>query len=548
MFTKKRILIIIIAIIVLAVIIFSLKGNKTDYITAKVDRGVIKQTVDATGSIKSSQAIELNFKTVGRLKTLNVDSGDKVEAGQILATLEAGALQSRVADAKSNLLEAQANYDKLISGATPEDIYVSQINVEQKKQALSTAENNLSHLNLEAETALRNLKNTAIVTLGNEIVDGSSALETIKNTLNSEDAEDTLGILKISTVDIAKNSQEIAINSVNNAELTVSTIFEYSPDQQVLDGLDQVVSALGDVRDCLSDVFNVLENTITSSKLTQTELDALTSGIQTKQTTISTALTNLQAAESNWTNKEVYYKDQISKAKDSLKSTEDSLRLAEAQLALKEADPQSYEIAASQARIAKAQANLSLALANLNDSIIKAPVKGTIVDINQDLGEQTSLAQPVISMIGESALEIEVNIPESDIAKINIGQNVEITLDSFGDDIIFPGTVTFIDPAETVIQDVVYYQVKVQFTNNSENIKPGMTANVVIIIQVKDDVLRLPLRALKQKEGKKYVEILVDKKIQEKEVNTGLRGDDYIEILSGLTQNDEVITYIKNDK
>ncbi len=548
MFTKKRIIIIIIIIVILVIIGVSLKSSEVDYVTAKIDQGIIKQTVDATGSIESSQAIELNFKTVGRLQTLNVTTGDKVEAGQILATLESGALQSRVVDARSNLLEAQANYDKLISGATPEDIHISQINVEQKKQALLTAKNNLTNLKAKAKTDLHNLKNTAIIVLNNEIINANASLETIDSTLNDDDAEKTLGALNSNSVDIAKTSQTVAINSVNNTKLNLSTIFEYSPDQQILDEFDDELNTLDKVRDCLNNVFNVLENTITSSDLSQSELDSLISSIQTKQTLISSSFNNLQTAKTNWTNKEKYYQEQISQAENNLTAAENSLRLAQAQLSLKEADPQSYEITAAQARITKAQANLSLALANLNDTIIRAPVKGTIIEVNQDLGEQTSFAQPVISMIGESPLEIEVNIPESDIAKINIGQKVEITLDSFGDDVIFPGTVTFVDPAETVIQDVVYYQVKVQFTNQANGIKPGMTANVVIIIQTKNDVLRLPLRALKQKDGKKYVEILVNKKIKQREIKTGLRGDDYIEILDGLIKNDKVITYIKNKK
>jgi len=547
MFTKKRVIIIsTIAIIILIVVSISLKGNKIDYVTAQVDYGTIQQSVDVTGSIESSQAIDLNFKTSGRLQSLNVSAGDQVVAGQVLATLEAGALQSRVTDAQSALLEAQANHDKLLSGATSEDVQISQINVDQKHQAYTTAENNLTNLKLQAETELRNLKNTAIITLGNEIIDGGSALETIKNTLNSEDAEDTLGILDMNSLTLAEASRSLAINSVADAELAVSAVFEYSPDQQVLDTLDQVVSALKDVRDCLNDVFNVLENTIVSTDLTQTELDALTAGIQAEQATISTARTNLQTVESNWTNKQIYYQDQISRAEDSLQSAQDNLRLAEAQLALKQADPQSYEITASQARVTKAQASLSLALANLGDTIIRAPVAGVITKVNQKIGEQTSLAQPVVAMIGESALEIEVNIPESDISKIKVGQVVEITLDSFGDEVIFPGAVTFINPAETIIQDVVYYEVKVQFTNSSEDIKPGMTANVVIVTSIKEDVLRLPLRALKQKNGDRYVEILVNDELQEKIIMTGLRGDDYIEILEGLSESDEVITYVKN--
>ena len=180
--------------------------------------------------------------------------------------------------------------------------------------------------------------------------------------------------------------------------------------------------------------------------------------------------------------------------------------------------------------------------------MIIAPVNGIITEINYEFGEQTSLTKPVIQMIGESNLEIEVDIPESDIAKIDVGQKSEITLDSFGDDEIFIGNVTFIDPAETVIQDVVYYQVKVQFSDNLNKVKPGMTANVTIYTAQKSNVLRVPLRAVKQNNGDKIVDVLVGENTEQKKVVIGLKGNDFIEIISGLSAGEEVVTFIKNGK
>ena len=308
------------------------------------------------------------------------------------------------------------------------------------------------------------------------------------------------------------------------------------------------MATLDDVRVCLSDVFDVLQNTIVSSNLSQTELDALISGIQTEQTTISTSKINIQTAESNWTNKIAYYADQITKAEDEVAAAEGSFELAQAQLALKKARPQDYDITVASARVVKAEASLALAQANLNDTIIRAPVAGTIVEINSKIGEQTSLATPVVKMIGESELEIEVDIPESDITKIEVGQSAEITFDSFSDDNLFSGALTFIDPAATVIQDVVYYQVTVQFRAGQDNVKPGMTANVTIKTKEKSNVLRVPLRSVKQKNGDKIVEMLEGEQIKERLITTGLRGDEYYEILDGLSAGEQVITFIKNGK
>ncbi|PIZ81866.1 MAG: hypothetical protein COY02_00925, partial [Parcubacteria group bacterium CG_4_10_14_0_2_um_filter_41_6] len=192
----------------------------------------------------------------------------------------------------------------------------------------------------------------------------------------------------------------------------------------------------------------------------------------------------------------------------------------------------------------QAQASLSLALANMEESIIRAPLVGTITKKYYEAGEQTSLSSPVLEMIGEATLEIEVDIPESDISKIIIGQETKITLDAFGDEREYTGSVTFVDPAETLISDVVYYRVKAAFSDSGQ-VKPGMTANVTIITDMKENALYVPVRAVKSRNGDKYIEVLENGLVVEKIITLGLRGDEGIEILSGLEEGDEVITFVK---
>ena len=135
--------------------------------------------------------------------------------------------------------------------------------------------------------------------------------------------------------------------------------------------------------------------------------------------------------------------------------------------------------------------------------------------------------------------------PTSASNKIKIGQAAKITLDSFGEEHLFMGTVTFANPAEKIIQDVVYYEIKVQFNENVEGVKPGMTANLTVETNRVDSAIRVPIRAVKQKDSQKFVEVLVNGQPQEKNVTTGLRGDEYTEIISGLAIGESVITFTK---
>ncbi len=550
---KKIIIPVLIIVLVGAAITYRHRPQDSEYITAKVSLGRVERTVEVTGAVASSQSIELNFKTVGRLKNLYVDEGDRVYAGQKLANLDTAALYSRVKDAQSALLEAQANLEKLIAGARPEDIQVTEETVKQRQAAVEAAENSLANLELQAQTDIAGLKKTVVINLHNQLAVAAAALQEIDRVLNDDDAQDTLGALDSNSLNVALNSQTEAENSFNVLRPVIESVNEQTSSEKLSADLNDFLNVLAQIRQALDDTFTVLQKTITSQKFTQSELDSFISAITAKQTSVASAISALHSAQSAWINKQSYYQDQITRAQDNLKAAQTALQLAQAQLKLKTAPPRTYDIKSAQAKVARAQAALNLAQANLNDAIIYAPVDGVIAKINYDIGEQTTLAKPVIEMIGDSPLEVDADVPESDIAAVKLGQKVEITLDAFGDDKIFTGVVTFIDPAETVIQDVVYYQIKIQFKNLSkelqEQIKPGMTANATIIVQRKENVLRVPVRAIEKKDGEYTAKLLTaNKKISVQPVKIGLQGDEYYEVLQGLKAGDEVVTFIKTKK
>jgi len=132
---KKIIIASIIVILVIAIIVVVISGkSKPEYVTAPAEIGNVVQSVDATGVVSSAEDIELNFKITGLISSIHVKKADKVSAGQILAALDAGALNSRVADARGELLEAGANLKKVLAGSTPEDVKISEITVEQKNK------------------------------------------------------------------------------------------------------------------------------------------------------------------------------------------------------------------------------------------------------------------------------------------------------------------------------------------------------------------------------------------------------------------------------
>jgi multidrug efflux pump subunit AcrA (membrane-fusion protein) len=144
--------------------------------------------------------------------------------------------------------------------------------------------------------------------------------------------------------------------------------------------------------------------------------------------------------------------------------------------------------------------------------------------------------------------EVKVDIPETDISKLKLGDAAEITLDAFGDDIKFSGQIINMEPGSTDISDVVYYKVTITISDSEKDVKPGMTANVKINTDSRTEALSIPLRAIRTDGSKKYVKVLVagNKDPMEVVVKLGIRADNgRVEILEGLAVGDMVVLSIK---
>jgi RND family efflux transporter MFP subunit len=200
-------------------------------------------------------------------------------------------------------------------------------------------------------------------------------------------------------------------------------------------------------------------------------------------------------------------------------------------------------------RIEAAQANVNSILAQFGDNRLFSPIEGVVLKRNADLGEIVSPTGPVLSIGNPKNLVIESNVPESDIIKVKVGQKANVTFDAFPADQIFEATVISIDPASTVIQDVVSYKIKLVLFSFDERLKSGMSANIDVKTAEKNDVMMIPLRAVKTEGKQKFVEILLDAQknlTERRNITTGLEGDEgMVEVSSGLKGGEKVITFIK---
>jgi len=169
-------------------------------------------------------------------------------------------------------------------------------------------------------------------------------------------------------------------------------------------------------------------------------------------------------------------------------------------------DANEAQVAASRAQAAQAEASLRFAETNLRYSKIVSPVDGTVVSRNVDVGQTVaaSFQTPTLFTIAQdlTKMQIDTSVDEADIGKIEKAQPVEFTVDAYPDT-TFLGRVHEIRIAPTTVQNVVTYDVVVRVSNDDLKLKPGMTANVTIIVAAKDNVLKVPNAALRFKPPEK---------------------------------------------
>ena len=158
------------------------------------------------------------------------------------------------------------------------------------------------------------------------------------------------------------------------------------------------------------------------------------------------------------------------------------------------------QIESAKAQIEQARASLKVSETNLNYTTIRSPVNGTVISRNVDVGQTVaaSLQAPTLFTIAKdlTQMQVDTNVSEADVGRIEVGQDATFTVDAYPER-TFRGRVSEVRNAPTTIQNVVTYDVVIQVGNKDFKLKPGMTANVSVLIAHQEGVLKIPNAALR---------------------------------------------------
>jgi HlyD family secretion protein len=212
-------------------------------------------------------------------------------------------------------------------------------------------------------------------------------------------------------------------------------------------------------------------------------------------------------------------------------------------------------VSAAKSQVAQTEAALSSAETNLFYTKIVSPVDGIVVSRNVDVGQTVaaSFQTPTLFSIAQdlTKMQIDTSVDEADIGNVKVGQDVEFTVDAYPD-ITFKGKVLQVRNAPITVQNVVTYDVVISVNNPEFKLKPGMTANVSIIISIKKDVLKIPNSALRFKPAEKVktavqqkgsgVWILEQGQLKRIPISIGISDGNYTELVSGeIKEGQEVV-------
>lgn len=199
------------------------------------------------------------------------------------------------------------------------------------------------------------------------------------------------------------------------------------------------------------------------------------------------------------------------------------------------------EIKAQEEVVREAMNSFNLAKLNYEYSFIRSPISGVITSRPVKIGEGVNKGSLIATVVSTESMYIESFVDEADVAKVRIGETVNITMDSYPGR-VFKGEVYRISPV--VLggkQETRTFEVRVRFKDKGIEIKPGMSADVEIIVESIPDVIVVPSQAIIEREGKKYVYVVRDSKAHLTPVEVGRYNWTSFEIIRGVKEGDEVI-------
>ena len=417
--------------------------------TATVERGDIAVTIDATGTIKPLNIVEVSSKASGKILELKVDAGDYVEKDEIIAVIETTYVQISLEQAQADLQSAEARLQQ------------AQIDIELQREQSDIQIRQAQESLAEAQQRLIQLKEDI-------------RLEKIANQRGVMDAENSLNIAEIrykllTSDEVRDENRQRAKASLEQDKANLDLVTAEHERNKTLYAKELIsLAALESSQAQLKSATARHKSSAENLKLV--EKPATEAELELGKADIKKAEFNREIAKER-VEAEATRDMDITLQEQRIVQAEESLKLARAnrkQITRKERDIETARLA-----VKRNEVQLELRQIEYDDTVIKAPISGTILEKKVEEGQLitsrlSSLAstegQAIVTMADLDTVYVVTEVDETDIGKIQIGQPVTITVEAYPD-MPFQGEVLKIAPQGQVIQNVTTFEVTSELKN-----------------------------------------------------------------------------------
>ena len=537
---------------------------KVDYRTMPVQRGNVTQTVSVSGSVNAASQVHLNFKSGGKLAAVLVQTGQQVQAGDLLAKLDDSDARVALQQAQANLNAAQAKYNSTVSGS---DLVPLRNAVDQAQQALNRLQANYgaAKTNLDAFFLSGNNDRGAA---NLSYIAAQSTLSTVQGDLTADTqygdvrtATNTANTIQANfqQAQVQSNALDQAITDLSGSiallKIQISTADAGNADVQAFGAAQTAMSAAISRVQSAIDAFNAPIGTaltnansiIASMNTTATKNDATLNQTRSDAALLAQQLTTIQQQLLSAKSKFGALSTPLQTAADAITGN----TMVNAQNALANAkqslqtrlDSRDSDIQSALSSLQSAQSSVDNAANGLDNLSLVAPVAGVVTGVGNSVGEYvTNSASGFITLSATNALTLHGTVGEADVANLKLAQVATITIDAIGTDKKLTGKVTSLDPVATLQQGVPVYGIDVTLDVVDPAIRPGMTGTANVIVASKRDVLVVPNLAIRNLGGRRGVQVLENgQAVDRTDVAFGLSNDQVTEVASGLAEGDLVI-------
>jgi HlyD family secretion protein len=243
---------------------------------------------------------------------------------------------------------------------------------------------------------------------------------------------------------------------------------------------------------------------------------------------------------------------QMQSANNDLARAYDTYRQAQSDLDILLNGADASQLEQAQLQVDQAMVSLEQAQLRLEQAVLTAPAAGAVTSVNIQVGAMASAGQTAVTLSDLAMLEVEINLDETDVTKVTLGQDAVVTLDAFPESEL-TGQVTYVASVAQTQSGVVLYPVVVQLAPTDLSVRAGMTADVEIVTLSQENVLIAPLRAIHSDTGSNYVLRQVEDEqngedssglpaggFEQVSVSLGEMNDMDVEITEGLEEGDVV--------